>query len=442
MKRWGAFWPLVLLLGLVACTAQGSGSVIPTPTPFLAPQQLPSPTIATMTVVPSPTVAEVPSPLPSPTLAPTFTPTFTPTPGTGSINGVVWQDVCPQSALQAGQTDRCREYEQGWVGNGEKDQGELGLAGLRVRLAQGECPGTPLSITATNVQGAFLFDGLPPGTYCVSIDPQDPQNQALLGPGVWTRPGMNQNALTVTVMPGKTVTLTFAYSPLVTLEGTPTPMAANVTPTAVAKRPTSPRELGEPDVLDTMDNPKATWNLRWDDYLRTTYRNGLFTLHLWQPRAGLNWVLSKYPPLRNAYIEALFKTGPVCAHKDSYGLLVRAPTKYEGYAFVVSCDGMRKILRWNGGLVVFAPWDWAKPLNPEEQGQGVYQSYPLHTGPNQINRIGVWMEGDTMRMYVNRILVAEIQDDFFPEGYFGLVIGGESSGFRVHVDQVAYWELP
>lgn len=56
-------------------------------------------------------------------------------------------------------------------GNGIQDVGEPGLSGVAVTLYAGTCPatGAPLALTTTNGLGAYRFDGLAAGAYCVKL---------------------------------------------------------------------------------------------------------------------------------------------------------------------------------------------------------------------------------------------------------------------------------
>jgi hypothetical protein len=55
-------------------------------------------------------------------------------------------------------------------GNGSRDGGEPGFAGVTVRLGSGSCPSTGLQTTTTNSSGQYSFSNLEPGTYCVSVN--------------------------------------------------------------------------------------------------------------------------------------------------------------------------------------------------------------------------------------------------------------------------------
>ncbi len=236
-----------------------------------------------------------------------------------------------------------------------------------------------------------------------------------------------------TLPPTATFTATATWPPTATPTATATLVAiltATPSPTATAALATSPRELGDPDMLDTMDIPGRSWYL-WGNtgVYPLTDRPGYLGLRVLKTSEITYWIRSTYPPLQDAYVQALFKTGDECHHKDRFGLVVRASERYdEGIFFVISCDGMYKIFRWNGGLKILQDWD---------------RTTAIHTGRRQLNRVGVWMEGTTLRLFVNGVQVAEVEDDYFTEGVFGIAVGADATpGFTVYVDEVAYWLLP
>ncbi len=97
--------------------------------------------------------------------------------------GEIWQETGPQEQSSPGSI-------YGWVGlaDWESDSSKL-LGGIRVQLGGGACPATGLAEASTITSDiSYSFTSLPAGTYCVSIDPQDPVNRALLPPGGWVLP--------------------------------------------------------------------------------------------------------------------------------------------------------------------------------------------------------------------------------------------------------------
>ncbi len=119
-----------------------------------------------------------------------------PAPGSASISGVVWEDLC---VVTNGTASRgCVETEEGsgfFRGNGTFDTNEVSLPGITVVLGQGACPpggiiavADRLATATTDDNGLYTFTGLDADIYCVSIDALSPENVDLLIPGNWTWP--------------------------------------------------------------------------------------------------------------------------------------------------------------------------------------------------------------------------------------------------------------
>lgn len=200
-NRITVFAVLVVVVLLAACDAFGSSNqnVRPTPTLPLATPILVEPT--TVVITPVPAVQ------------------------TGSLGGRVFDDQ---------------------NGNGGREDSEPTIAGVHVSLSSGAC-GSP--VTARAVSGAgepsYLFEGLAAGDYCISIDPKQEQNVAVLQTGAWTYPTLGNNVAegAVPLQAGQQQTnLDFGWkylspeptAPAVTAEPTMLP-----TPTAVSTNPTS-----------------------------------------------------------------------------------------------------------------------------------------------------------------------------------------------------------
>ena len=146
------------------------------------------------------------------------------------------------------------------------------------------------------------------------------------------------------------------------------------------------------------------------------------------PEAVDEWGFSNQPALKDFYLEIVAKTVDACSGLDRYGVLVRAPDTNKGYVYGFSCDGRYRLYQWDGKNYQ-AIQEW--------KASGL-----ITAGPGQTNRLGIWMKGDTIRLYANRKLLAEFKDDTYNEGRFGLFIGsGETKDFQVDVDEVDYWKL-
>ena len=128
------------------------------------------------------------------------TPTVTADEGTYVVNGRVWHDLC---AVPTGEVtelpDGCVTTGDGtFRGNGELED-EPGIEGVRVTIGAGECPSAGLGVTTTDADGNYNFDGLNAGTYCIVVDTFDPENDAILNPGIWTAPPGDSAKTSITV---------------------------------------------------------------------------------------------------------------------------------------------------------------------------------------------------------------------------------------------------
>ncbi len=453
----------------------------------------------------------------------------------GHIKGKVWHDLCASRAegqpLPSTPPPGCvGTTATGYHADGVRQPDEPGIAGVKVSLAQGACPGTPIATTTTNDQGDFAFANLVPGTYCVQINPNDPTNAGILLPGEWTFPTDKSGQHTITLAANATVQADFGwdyqwlpqpetcvnraefvdetvpdgteiqpntlFTKTWTLRNTGTctwstsyaavfiggnlmgdpetvPLPQEVKPgetltlTVQFTAPEAPGtyrsewqlqdaqgqrfglgdkgegkfwveiqvpeaaaqlNLGSPTVSDPMNND-TYWYLLNEPDVRFEMQAGALVMHGLTPGMIDWWGLSSYPVPDNVFIEATFITGPNCSGKDRYGLIVRAPDTQQGIILEFACNGRYRIYRWDGSHFT--------SLKPWTQGNAIL------SGPNQTNRMGVWLEGSTIKLYANRILLSEVTDSTYPSGSFGLVVASENTpDFTVSVDQVEYWTLP
>ncbi len=534
VKRVGVLFIAALVLGLAACNLPQ-----PTQVPVATAVQATltamvarsAPTQATPRITRSPQGTPVSGGTPgSPSAQPTTaTPAMgegTPPAATGAVEGLVWQDLCATSGGAANPTPgpNCKQYpEIGYAGDGVHQADEPAMGGVEVTLATGECPGKPFLKTTTDAEGHYAFSELPPGTYCVSVDPHQPPNADRFPVGEWTAPGVKTGFRQVIVRGGETVKVGFGwftwthcdnrakfisenypdgsevtpgdpFTKAWVLENTGTcpwtkdyalvhtggelmgaparvpltetvPPGGQVTLQVKFVAPATPGtyrsewrledpkgnrfgpgkqgegsvwveikvpevaatlNLGTPTVADPM-NSAARWYLLNTPDARFEMGAGKLLLHALTPGMLDSWALSSYPPLGDGFVEATFITGDTCTGLDRYGLIVRAPDPTQGVVVEFSCDGRYRIYTWDGSNYT-ALHRWA-------HGAGI------HAGPDKTNRMGVWLEGNTVKLYANRVLLASVsQSQYSAPGKFGLVIASEKTAdFTVAVDEVDYW---
>ena len=382
----------------------------------------------------------------------------------GGIAGRVWHDLCaspPEGIELETGPEGCARSSDGmkWVANGKLDAAEIGLHGVEVRLGEGACPSSESYATITAADGLFLFSGLEAGDYCVSINPQSEVNASVLAPGVWTYPVSTSEPGLI----GKTVTLGidevrsdiyFAWdylllppfeliltstpvvektaSATVTIEPSATSAATSTqTPTASPTLGTSdPRaSLGDPTWQDDFEDA-SDWALYEDDHTRFEIAENKLAMTAFNADYYNGWLLSWRKDV-NFYIEA---TGTVetCSGRDSYGLMFRAPASdkgYIGYLFGISCDGRYSLRSWDGE-VMSKILDWIP-------------SPHLTNGSDQTHRIGVWAQGNELKLYAQGELLTTLTDTTYSEGLFGLFISAaQTPNFTSNVEEFLYWDLP
>jgi hypothetical protein len=208
----------------------------------------------------------------------------------------------------------------------------------------------------------------------------------------------------------------------------------------------TPVVLGPPDLnpetrfngrhyLDSFDDPQPWYDMSGllpdSRYLNLEVLDGQMhvtgKLGEWE-----TWWLSGYT-LYDYYIEMEVETND-CEDNDAYGLMVRAsqhdePTR--GYIFGMTCDGKVYAKR----LITADPFVAVSILNPTE-------SHLINSGANQTNILGVWVEDNTLEIYINHYYFTVIYDDTFGWGRYGVYVkaGGESD-YTYTANRIEVWEV-
>lgn len=231
-----------------------------------------------------------------------------------------------------------------------------------------------------------------------------------------------------------------AAMPTADLQATVTPQPA--TPTVAAVTPTTqssatatpstddPRsKLGEPTYRDTFDKA-GLWGLdeAYDDgHTRIEIKDNQLVLTSYGAEGWMGW-RTTFAKSGNTYIEGNFSTGS-CSGGDQYGLIFRSNEDTGGDFFAITCDGRYSLTHFDGS-------QFSSVVNLTE-------APAIHAGANQTNRLGVWLEGNKVRLYVNGSLLTETSDDQLSgSGNFGAFIAGlKTANFSVHLAEFDYWEL-
>ena len=198
-------------------------------------------------------------------------------------------------------------------------------------------------------------------------------------------------------------------------------------PTATLSSDDPKKDLGAPSWTDNF-NSSNNWFGYDEADSKVEVKGGKLEFTVKPASSGTLWTVA-LPNLSNFYIEVFAKTPLACSGKDRYGLLLRAPDPSKGMIFEFSCDGAYRIAKWDG-----TNWD---------ELQSWTASGNITAGPDQTNRMGVKAVGNTFQLYVDGILLAEVMDNEFGSGRFGLVAGSDvTANLLIEFDDMAYWNLP
>ena len=132
---------------------------------------------------------------------------------TGSVVGMVWHDLCeynPGDPEPDPMPVGCSYDEWGIIhADGERLAHEPGIPGVVVDIGLGDCPSSGYATAVTDYNGAYHFNNLPAGKYCLRIDPaHGSSNEVILMPGSWTKEPSGHEGMTfkaITVEPAKTL---------------------------------------------------------------------------------------------------------------------------------------------------------------------------------------------------------------------------------------------
>ena len=234
--------------------------------------------------------------------------------------------------------------------------------------------------------------------------------------------------------PAATATKPAPAATATAVPATPT-VTATVRP-AVTQGPTAtlaagdPRiTLGQPTWKDTMAN-SDNWPTGADSagFTNLDFKTGSLLLTALKPSDG--WRISVADSLTNFYLEETVNTS-TCSGKDRYGLIFRVPVKEnpnQGYLAAFTCNGQYSFRKWDGptsAMLALTLWK---------------TNSAIKTGPNQVNRLGIMMQGSTMTLYANGVKLTEVSDPSYKSGFFGIFAGAiDSSNYTVSITEVDYW---
>jgi hypothetical protein len=200
----------------------------------------------------------------------------------------------------------------------------------------------------------------------------------------------------------------------------PTATLASSDPRAALGQPTWQDKMSTSDNWPTGDDPAG--------FTSIDFKNGALLLTALKNKDG--WRMAVSDSLTNFYLEETVNTGS-CSGKDRYGLIFRVPVVSNpdhGYLAAFTCDGQYSFRKWDGpdnSMSALTIWKTNKAIN---------------TGPNQVNRLGVLLQGGTMTLYANGIQLTSVSDPSYTAGFFGIFSGAiTSSQYTVSIKEVDYW---
>ena len=209
-----------------------------------------------------------------------------------------------------------------------------------------------------------------------------------------------------TITPTETLTPTRVWFPVTE---TPTPQTAGVTQTATADlRPLDGMVLLQDDFSQT-----DRWEVLQTTYGSVAYGKNELTIAIKEERRSLYTTIFE-PVAANYYLETTINPS-LCKGDDQYGIIFRTQSNSQFYRFVIQCDGAMRI-------------DWV-------QGSGAVPLAALENsgqvlpGPLQKIRVGLWLHGDEVRVFVNDVYQFSAYRLQYLDGglgFFGRAIGGNA----------------
>ena len=215
-------------------------------------------------------------------------------------------------------------------------------------------------------------------------------------------------------------------SPTVTIDWFPTTATPTRAPVlAPTLLPTAALGKSSPLLQDDFSDTHA-----WDKVQVTSgsaaYGKNEFTIAITGENTLLN-SMRHAPELGNFYLEITASTS-LCREADSYGLLLRAADPYNGYRWVVTCDGRTRLERLQNGYIVLLQ-DW---LTSGDIRQGAPVDTPL----------AVWMYGQEMRFYIKGVEQFRVSDPVFSSGFIGVFARSSgTSPLTVSFSSLGVWSI-
>ena len=219
-------------------------------------------------------------------------------------------------------------------------------------------------------------------------------------------------------------------APTATTQATAIPTTAptaTLAPTITLPATDPTLKFGAPTFQDTFKNDH-NWPMGANDLSSISISGGILKLTALTTTDG--WRLT-WPVGTNYYVEMDAKSDN-CSGSDHFGLIVRVPNlalANQGYLYGITCDGSYYLNKWDSKVLTAL----VKPTANSN----------ILKGPNQVNRLGIWLNGNTLGLYVNGVKLTEATDSTFTKGGFGIFVGSRTTTqIDVLVNKISYWANP
>ena len=223
-------------------------------------------------------------------------------------------------------------------------------------------------------------------------------------------------------------TQTSTIAPLVNTQ-TPT---ISPTPSPTPSDPAS--SLGSPKWSNGLNSSSAfglTGGGYSDAYTNIYLQNGKMILTSLQAVGWKGWRLTDRS-YADYYLEAQFTTHD-CSGLDQYGLVFRSAdySNGSGFYYMISCDGRYALLGGTSEADLKFLQNWTG--SPE-----------IKAGGNQTNRIGVYLKGSNIKLFINGKPVYEVSNGTLQTATkLGAFIAAVTTpGFTVEMSQIQLWSVP
>jgi hypothetical protein len=241
------------------------------------------------------------------------------------------------------------------------------------------------------------------------------------------------------IQPTALATLAQASTATVKPVNTPIPPTDTPVPLATVTTVASPASTFDPsDPLAGLGNPDwhegfestGTWFAFQDEFMLFQSVENKLEMTAFQANNRNGWALAPQLVSTKFYVEMTATFGNACKGKDHFGLMISPVSSADkGYLLGVSCEGKYVFWKWDGqSMTALVKWTPSKDIQ---------------AGANKTNRIGLMVNGKKLSLFVNGVLLTELNDKTYEKVYFGVFVGAsETANFLVRVSSLNYWSLP